>query len=101
MAKKNIAIRPADNGYVVGEWDGYSTLNNSMVFTNFLDVLEYICKRMEHPILASTIRQSEALTKSLTEICEIAVAPKLLAIQAQVNPGAENVVSMNVDDIGF
>lgn len=87
-----LIIQKVSNGFIVGEWGGYSDLSKQQVFTCFGDAIRYVSEMLGEKEFASTVIDASALTASLQKLCETAIAPKLLALEAKVNPGIENVV---------
>lgn len=95
MAKKieKIVIHKLANGWLVGEPQSYDVPLNATMHVTFEDALIEIANRMGEASYAATVKQAQSMANSMAEICSLAVAPKLLAIEARMNPGSENVIS--------
>lgn len=96
--KTKITLSKAQNGYVMGDVDYCGNFSNPLIFNSFEEAIASLAKDFGEEEFAQTIVQSQAMTRALTGLCSAAVAPKLAAIEAQVNPGAGNVIGLS-DDI--
>lgn len=88
-----VRISKAKNGYVVQPVNDYGTDGEPEVFPTFEDALECVAKAFKEEAFAETVKSSHAMTMALSSLCHSAIAPKLLAIEAKVNPGVEHLVS--------
>ena len=91
---EKIVIHKLQNGWIVGEPQSYDTPRDATMHVTFEDALVEIANRMGESGYASTVKQAQAMAVSMAEICSLAVAPKLLAIEARLNPGSENVIDL-------
>lgn len=100
--KTKITLSKAQNGYVVGDSDAWGNFSNPLIFNSFEEAIAHVAVQFREKEFASTIRESQAMAKALANFCGAAVAPKLNAIEAKINPGIENVVAVEKsDDIPF
>lgn len=100
-------IQRAANGFIVQAINDYANFTGSPeVFATFEDAVACLAGHLGQKKFSETVKKSQALTDSLTEFAALAVAPQLLAIEARMNPGVENLVNAKVngktdDDLPF
>ena len=88
-----IKITCAQNGFILQQMTPYGADGQPEVFSTFEDAICVIAKTFEQRDFSETLKESQSLSRSLTNFVAASVAPKLLAIEAKVNPGVENVVN--------
>lgn len=91
-SKKWLSIRRATNGFIVQGHSTYGVEGDPEIFPTYEDAIESISKALGETSFGDTLKHASAMTRALTNLCEVAVAPKLLAIEARVVPGVENLV---------
>lgn len=89
-----LQIEKVENGWIVGVPQAYSNPDKTEIFVTFEEAIARMAERLGQTNFSSTVKQSQALAHSLMEFCALAVAPKFQAIEAQLNPGIENVVDL-------
>lgn len=93
-----VGIQRAKNGFVVQGINDYANFTGEPeIFATFGEAVAKQSELLGETEFARTICQSQALSQSLSEFVAVSVAPKLLAIEAKVNPGIENVVGDDLD----
>lgn len=87
-----IKIQKAANGYLAQQITRYGSDGEMEIFPTFVDLMVGIAEGFGEHGAVATLRESERLSESLSAFISAAIAPKLLAIEAKVNPGIENIV---------
>lgn len=87
-----IKLQKAANGYIATQITSYGNDGSPEIFPTFLDVVIGVAEAFGEANVVATLRESDRLSESLSAFISAAIAPQLLAIEAKVNPGIENIV---------
>lgn len=91
-AESQLVVQRIDNGFLVGIPQSYSAPSEAQYAATFEDAVLNLAQRMGEVGFAATVKQAQAMAAAISEVASVAIAPKLLALNAQMNPGVENLV---------
>lgn len=95
--RQYIALKRAENGYLCELYGPYGADSQAHIFPSFLDAIIAIAEGYGESDFVNTLRETHEVSKALEGFFGKILAPKLLAIEAKLNPGVETIV----DDISF
>lgn len=95
--KTRVAIVKAENGYFLQDVSDYwSAYGSPRIFATFEDAISAMAADLGEESFSATIKETTAMASALSQFVGAVLKPQLLAIEAKVTPGIENVVD---DDI--
>lgn len=96
---ESLELRKAENGYIVTIKSPYGSNESQTIAGDFIDAVTMMAEACNEAAFVATLRENVELSKAMEGFFSKIMAPKLLALEAKVNPGVENVV--NADEIPF
>lgn len=99
MDYPKVVIEKLSNGFLVSKYETYGDTSEKKSCLTFCDAVEDVATRLKEEEFASTLKNSQAIATAFGALCVTALAPKLLALEAKVSPGIENLVKD--DSISF
>lgn len=94
-----VEIRSAENGYIVQESNNYGTTGEPEIFNSFEDVVKRLAELSGETEFAGVVEHAYNFSRSLAGYIETVSAPRLMAIEAKINPGSENIVNEENEDL--
>ena len=87
-----LQIKKATGGYLLSHTAGaYSGESQPIICPTFVDVLTEVAEFYGEEDFSNTIKETQAVSVALEGFFGKIIAPKLLAIEAKINPGIENL----------
>lgn len=95
---KEVSILKAANGYMLQGLNIYTNKTGEPeYYPTFLDAVIGLAANFKESEFVDTIKETQAVSVALEGFFGKILAPKLLAIEAKINPGIENLVDSDED----
>ena len=89
---QSVSVSKAENGYVIQMLNRYGSDGSPIVVLSFIDLVMIFAEAYGEEEFKNTIVETQTLSKAFTGFFDKIISPKLLAIEAKINPGIENLV---------
>lgn len=90
---QRICIEKVANGYILqGINDYYSKYGDAEIYPTYEEAILAVSENFNEEGFGATLKESQELSRSLSSFFRKVVKPELLAIEAKINPGVENIV---------